>query len=81
MNAILKEMSTKSKEEEEESVYSTLMRKKKNRVPKSSKENWEKSQYLSNWVDFSTIEAKRYRIYANAYAWSDANRIIILNVS
>ena len=38
MNAILKEMSTKSKEEEEESVYSTLMRKKKNRVPKSNKD-------------------------------------------
>ena len=39
MNAILKEMSSKSKEEEEESVYSTLMRKKKNRVPKSNKDN------------------------------------------
>ena len=39
MNAILKEVSAKSKEEEEESVYSTLIRKKKNRIEKSNKEN------------------------------------------
>ena len=38
MNAILKEMTTKTTEEEE-SVYSTLMRKKKNRLSKSTNEH------------------------------------------
>ena len=37
MNAILKEMTTKATVEEE-SIYSTLMKKKKNKIPKSANE-------------------------------------------